>query len=246
MSKNVKFCTNCGASVEEGVSFCPQCGNNLQVAEAGPPKTPSISTTENVAHERSRGVVEHLTIGYNVAMSNPMVFLPAILSGVIGTIISYITSTLYSLGLLSLILGLISTVISFILGFASLDMSRDAYDKQALDLGSSISYVFQRFVIFFIAAIFGALLSITIVFIPAVILTFVIMVIDETGIMDAFGKAFKVLFSDLGDIIIVLIVAIIGSFVLGYVPFLSTLLNSALYVVISLAFIDIYVNYKNQ
>jgi hypothetical protein len=241
-----KFCSNCGASIEEGVSFCPQCGNNLKVAETGPPRTPPIGTTENVTRERSRGAVEHLTIGYNVAMSNPMVFVPALLSGVIGIIISYITGTLYSFGLLSLILGLISTAISFILGFASLDMSRDAYSKQALDLGSSTSYVFQRLTVFLIAAIFGALLSITIVFIPAVILTFVIMVIDETGIMDAFGKAFKVLFSDLGDIIIVLIIAIIGSFVFGYIPFFSTFLNSALNVVISLAFIDIYVNYKNQ
>jgi hypothetical protein len=72
------------------------------------------------------------------------------------------------------------------------------------------------------------------------------MVIDETGIMDAFSKAFKVLFADIMDIIIVLIVAIVGFFITGYIPYLSTLLYSVLNVIIGLAFIDIYVNYKNS
>jgi hypothetical protein len=75
---------------------------------------------------------------------------------------------------------------------------------------------------------------------------FVIMVVDETGIIDALGKAFKVLFADLWDIIIILVVAIIGSFLLGYIPFLSTFLVAALYVVISLACIDLYTKYKHQ
>lgn len=237
----IKRCPNCGAAVEPGVSYCPQCGNDLKSGEVNPPNAPSIDSTGNIARGRSRGAQEHLTLGLNIALSNPIVFVPTLLSGVIGLIISYLNSFNF-LGVLSLI----STVISFILGFASLDMSRDAYDKQALDIGSSISYVFGRFVPFLIASIFGALLAITIVFIPAVIMTFVIMVIDETGIMDAFGKAFKVLFADLGDVIIVLLVAVVGFFLFGYVPFVSTFLNSALIVVIGLAFIDIYVNYKSQ
>ena len=72
------------------------------------------------------------------------------------------------------------------------------------------------------------------------------MVIDETGIMDAFSKAFNVLKADLKDIIIVLIISIIGSVVIGYVPFVSTLFSSVFNVIIGLAFIDIYMNYKNK
>jgi hypothetical protein len=72
------------------------------------------------------------------------------------------------------------------------------------------------------------------------------MVIDETGIMDAFTKAFNVIKADIVDIIIVLVVSIAGSFVIGYIPFISTLVNAALNVVIGLAFIDIYMNYKNK
>jgi len=245
MSKTPKFCTNCGASVEEDALTCPQCGNKLQADDTGTPNTPPSSSIENVVGKRSEGPTDHLTTGFNVAISNPIVFVPALIGGVISVIISYMTSGLYFLSWMSL-LELISTIISFTLGFASLDLARDAYDKKVLDLGQSISYVLKRFGSFFIAALFGAILSITVVLIPVVILMFVIMVVDETGIIDALGKAFKVLLADLGDIIIILVVTIIGSFILGYIPFLSTFLVDALYVVISLACIDLYTNYKHQ
>jgi hypothetical protein len=244
MSQKNKFCTSCGAEVD-GKEFCPQCGAKQLIDDASP-QAPSSSPSEKIVREQSRGAMEHLTIGFNVAMNNPLVFLPAVLSGVIGGIIGYTSSALFIGSAGGTILGLINSVISFILGFAATDMSRDAYNKQPLDLGSSISYVVSRIVPFLIAAIFGGLLSITIVFIPAVILTFVIMVIDETGVMDAFGKAFNVIKADLGDILIVLLVAIVGFFIIGYIPFVSSLIYSVLNVVIGLAFIDIYVNFKNR
>ncbi|MCX6643499.1 MAG: zinc ribbon domain-containing protein [Candidatus Bathyarchaeota archaeon] len=245
MSKDSKYCPKCGIAVEEGLSFCPQCGNSLKQIDSEP-EIQKIGVSDNVVHEQSRGAVEHLTIGYNVALSNPMVFVPTLLSGIIGVLVSYILTTLSVTGILFTVLQLSSMIISFILGFASTDMSRDAYYKQPLDISSSINYVIGRIVPFILASIFGALLSITVVLIPAVMLTFVIMVIDETGIMDAFSKAFNVLKVDLMDIIIVLIVSIVGSVIIGYVPFVSTLLSSVFNVIIGLAFIDIYINYKNK
>ena len=245
MSKTPKFCTNCGASLQEDDLTCPKCGNKLQADGASAPSSPPSSGVENVVAGPNRGFADHLTTGFNVAMSNPVIFVPAIIGGVIAVIISAITTGIYFLSWMSL-LEIISTIISFILGFASLDLARDAYDKKSLDLGQSISYVFKRFGSFFIAALFGAILSITVVLIPVVILMFVIMVVDETGIIDALGKALKVILADLGDIIVILVVAIIGSFLLDLIPFLSTFLVDALYVVISLAFIDIYTNYKPQ
>jgi hypothetical protein len=264
MSVKNKFCANCGAAVE-GKEFCPQCGAKQSFDAATPQETPSSpsdkvahepssaatpqetpsSPSDKVSHEQSRGAMEHLNIAFNVAMNNPLVFLPAILSGIIGGIIGFI-SPLAMFAFLGTILWLINLVISYILSFASTDMSRDAYTKQPLDLGSSISYVFSRIVPFLIAAIFGMLLSITIVLIPVVILTFVIMVVDETEVFDALGKAFNVIKADLGDIIIVIIVAIVGFAVTSMIPLVSSLLYSILNVVIGLAFIDIYMNFKNR
>jgi len=91
------------------------------------------------------------------------------------------------------LIGLASSIISFILGFASIDMSRDAYFKQPLELGRSVNYVVGRFFEFLLAAIVGGLLSITIILIPVVIFMFVIMVLDETGMWDSFSSALDVI-----------------------------------------------------
>jgi hypothetical protein len=87
-------------------------------------------------------------------------------------------------------------------------------------------------------------MAITIILIPAVVFMFVIIVMDETSIGVAVSRSFSVLSSDLGDIILILIIAIVGSAVLGFVPFISGLLNACFNVVIGLAFIDVYHNYR--
>jgi hypothetical protein len=97
---------------------------------------------------------------------------------------------------------------------------------------------------FILASIIGAILAITIILIPVVILMFVIMVIDETGIGDSISIAFKVLGNRLGDIIILIIIAIVGSFVLSLIPFIGSILVAGFTVLVGLAFIDIYYNYK--
>jgi hypothetical protein len=87
-------------------------------------------------------------------------------------------------------------------------------------------------------------MSVTIILIPVVILMFVVMVMDETGLTDAISKSLDVLRADLGDVLLILLVSIIGSIVLSFVPFVSDLLNAALNVVVGIAFIDLYANYK--
>jgi hypothetical protein len=238
----------CGAEVEEEQIHCNRCGHNLK-GEAVP--RPSIEPSG--AGYRKKGAGDHLSTGFNVSFEKPLVFLPTIIGGVLGAIISFFSSSgsygfvpssiqgfLFAGGILSLI----SSFIIYILTFASIDMSRDAYFNQPLDLSSSISYVLSRFLTFFLGSILGVLMSITIILIPVVSLMFVIIVMDETGVTDALSSAFKVLGYDLGDVIIIIIVSIIGSLILGLIPVVGSLLNSALSVIISLAFIDLYYSYK--
>jgi hypothetical protein len=89
-------------------------------------------------------------------------------------------------------------------------------------------------------------MSITIILIPVVSLMFVIIVMDETGVTNALRSAFRVLGYDLGDVIIILIVSIVGSIILGLIPVIGSLLNAALKVIISLSFIDLYYSYKQS
>lgn len=246
-------CPQCGNEVPEDAAYCVTCGEKLKG-----PRTRDETTAP-------AGAADHLSTAFKLATEKPMVFAPALIGGVISIIISriwtgpmgvygfselgstpsaspFLTPFLAMMGIASLI----GSIISYILHFASIDMSRDAYLDQPLDLMSSVNYVLRRMLTFIIASIVGGLLSITIVLIPVVILMFVILVIDETGIGDAISKAFRVLMYDLGDVIIVLIVSIVGSIVLSWVPFISSLLGACLDVVISLAFIDIYFHYKGR
>ena len=123
-------------------------------------------------------------------------------------------------------------------------MSRDAYYKQPLELGKSVNYIVGRFFEFLLAAIVGGLLSITIILIPVVIFMFVIMVLDEAAMWDSFSIALDVIRSDLKDVIVILILSIVASVIVGYVPFFSSLLDSMINVIVGIAFIDVYVTYK--
>jgi hypothetical protein len=233
LSEKKEVCPNCGSEIIEGSKFCTVCGARLDQVEGEPA----------AAGEKKRSYVEHLTVGFNVAASQPMVFVPAVLAGVIGAVIYWATPG--SMGYTAALLSIAASIIAFVLNFASIDMSRDAYKNDALDLGGSVSYVMDRIVDFIVAAVVGGLMSVTIVLIPVVILMFVIMVMDETGITDAISKSLDVLRADLGDVLLILLVSIVGSLVISYVPFVSALLDAALNVVVGLAFIDLYANYKS-
>ena len=238
-----KFCPQCGKEVDDTDTFCPICGTNLQSGAVPPPSQAPTESYE--PRQEKRSATQHLTVAFNVAKSQPMVFVPAILSGIIGTAISWTIILGEYQGTTSTLLSLFSSLISFILSFASIDMSRDAYGKQRLDLSSSVNYVTSRFVPLFIASVVGVLMSITIILIPVVIFMNVIIVLDETTVTDSIRKSFKVIGQDLGDVILIIIISIIGAIALIFVPFIGSLLIAALNVIIGIAYIDLYTHYKN-
>jgi hypothetical protein len=179
-----------------------------------------------------------------------MVFAPVIIGGLISSAIRvWGRQPLSQSGYVPVIfigslISIIGAVVSFILNFATIDMARDAYTDEALDLGRSFNYAAGRIGTFFIASIVAGILSITIVLIPVAILMMVIIVMDETGIVDALSQSFGVLGRDMGDIIVILVVAIIGYAILGWVPLIGGLLTAGFSVVLDLAFIDIYDHYR--
>lgn len=249
------FCPNCGKEVGAVEKFCPNCGTQL-VGKEETKTGPQVPTVSAKAVERV-GAVEALTKGVNIIIAKPMVLVPALLGAIISAVLSSVASLYFGWGfwfaqspvtVASLMIGgllvLIGGIVGYILNFASLDMSRDAYLNQELNLSKSISYVLRRIGTFIVASIVGAILAITVILIPVAVLMFVIIILDETGIGNAMSGAFKVLGARLVDVIILLIISIVADVILGFVPFIGSILVAAFNVAIALAFIHIYLDYK--
>jgi hypothetical protein len=228
--------------VEESTIYCPNCGERIDEIGRRPPGEPRYDA----------GATDHLSIGLNLAISKPLVFLPVILGGIISSVIDgwgrqpLSQSGYVPVLFIGAVISLVGAIVIFILNFAAIDMARDAYLDEPLDLGRSFSYAVSRIWTFFLASIVAGLMSITIILIPVAILMMVIIVMDETGIMDSLSQSFSVLGRDLGDVIVILIVAIIGYVLLGFVPLIGGLLTAAFGVVLDLAFIDVYQQYRAQ
>jgi hypothetical protein len=207
---------------------------------------------ERVRRSSNVGAVEHLSLGFNLAIAKPMIFAPVLLGGIISTIIDNLGgSQLDPTGLAPIlffasIVSIIGSIITFVLNFASIDMARDAYMDEPLDLGRSFNYAISRIVTFFFASIVRVLMSLTIILIPVASLMTVIIVMDETGIMDAVSQAFSVLTRDLGDVIVIVVVSIVGYVLLVWAPFVGGLLTAGFGVIIDLAFIDVYHKYRQE
>ncbi len=250
------YCPKCGSEVKEGAKFCGNCG--YQLTSGG--ETASAAPAAHTPTGERPNAISALQEGWKIISAKPAVLLPAVIGAAISAVLSFIaavlfvpfrfetvpflTSALIAAVIAGGILSLIGGIISYILGFASLEMSRDAYLGKELNLSESISYVLSRIWTFIVASIVGAILAITIILIPVVILMFVIMVVDEAGLSASLSRALKVVGSRLGDILILIVIGIIGNAILNAIPFFGFLLAAAFNVLIALAYIDVYFHYK--
>jgi hypothetical protein len=207
---------------------------------------------ERVGAPSDRRAMDHLSLAFNLAIARPMVFAPVVLGGIISIILdNFWGRTPDPVGFAPFlffvsIVSIVASVITFLLNFATIDMARDAYMDQPLDLGRSFNYALSRIVTFFVASIVRVIMSITLILIPVASLMTVIIVMDETGIMNAISQAFSVLSRDLGDVIVIIIISIVGYVLLSWAPMLGGLLTASFGVIIDLAFIDVYHQHQRE
>jgi len=181
-----------------------------------------------------------------------MVFAPVLLGSLISTLInpegwSPLDPSSYSpVFFVAALLSLAGSILVYLLNFASIDMARDAYVGERLDLGASMNYVIGRIGTFIVASIVGVLLSITILLIPVSIFMFVIIVLVETSVGTAISRAWSVITRDIGDVTVIILASIVGTILLSFVPWIGGLLTVCLDVVIQLAFISVYEKYRSE
>jgi len=233
-------CPNCDAEVEEGERVCPNCGYALSEGRE------LINRSRVPIHD---GVGGHLSTALSVALSNPIVFIPSLVGGLISSIVEWVsynggyTGFQYFTGVVDMgfILMTSSRIFIDFLSFASLVISRDAYFEKSLNLEESITYFRNNLSKFLVASIIGGLMRLTVLLTPVVIFMFVIIVLEEASIPYSIKKAFRVIWSDISHTILILLISILGFMVCCA---RGAVLFSILNVLIGLAFIDIYYHYR--
>ena len=213
---------------------------------------PGLDSAARFIPDRNIVGANHLRSGFQIALSKPILFVPALLAILFDTLFWVITPSegviypqfTYSMSLFALLYIPYIVVFTF-LNFIGIDMSRDAYLDTPLSPGGSSRYVLRRIGTFVAAMLIGLFLMMTIVLIPVANLMFLIIVIEETGIRSSVSKALSVCRENLGDIIVLCILSIAPSWFLVHLPNISRLVTSALGVVINLAFIDLYFSTKD-
>lgn len=70
------YCPKCGVEFDEGENYCPACGQRISEGKGGRVRGPS-----------DRRAVDHISLGFNLAMARPMVFAPVLLGGIISVIL---------------------------------------------------------------------------------------------------------------------------------------------------------------
>jgi len=250
------FCPRCGKEVTDADVFCPNCGENLK--GAGITVTPAAPTPPP-------GATGNLSFAIDLATRKPIVFAPTIIGSLISIVLTGLAAVVFGVSFWQsgsfwsnpinwtsgfaflgafIVLSLVGAIVSYILFFASIDMSRDAYLDRPLDIGESFSYVLGRLGTFILASIVAVVFTATIILIPVAILMIVILVVDESGVGSSISRSFSVLGNRLGDVLILILVAIVGGLVLNYVPVIGSLLSACLNVVVGIAFIGLYFDYK--
>ena len=249
-------CPKCGIEQQDVAEFCSNCGTKLLRREGEQaPISPMVGGPE------TRGAIDALTRSAGIIAAKPMVLAPALIGAIVSAVLSGIASILYGTGsslfsvqnpaflasgVVGVLLALVGGIVSYVLSFASLDMARDAYLNKELNLSESVSYVIGRIGVFIVASIVGAILAITVILIPVAVLMFVIMVVDETGIGNGISKAFGFLSRRLMDVLIIFVVSIVASIILGLIPIIGAILVVAMNVLIALALIHVYYDYKRS
>ena len=264
------FCPNCGKEAPEEATFCERCGEKIPElktmgvgVEWTPPRRGMVSHLRaalgllkekpiifvpevigaivSMVLTRLWGLVGRPTgmldlwddyVGGDWGVLTVAYGYPDIPPDFWGSLFQYMVG--------SLLFVLVIDLISKLFTFATIDIARDAYLENEVDLGRTAGYVRSRIGLFLVAAFVGLLVQATFILIPLSILYLVVLVVDDTGIRAALSKGFKLGIENFGTVTGMMVLWIISFILFDMIPYVSEVARVIPGVILYVALIDLH------
>ena len=257
----MSYCPKCGAEIQENSNFCANCGYSIEtrpLVRKGLVNHISFSFRFILTHpiilipEFLAGIVTYgmrellgmagksLNIGDYILKQ----------LGVNGTRITTISDVpdisplFWILPIIVILILLLIGGVSGLFSFTTYHMAWNGYRNEKIDLGSSSRYTFSRVGKFFIASIIANLFSLTVILLPAAMFMYGIMVVENTGIRNGLSGGFKLSLDKIGASVGLAVLFLILAIFLRTVPYVGEFLVFIPTVIIEIASLDLYMNYK--
>ncbi len=138
----------------------------------------------------------------------------------------------------------LSAVLSGFFSFTAVHMIWSGYSGKEVNLRSSIRYCFRRFGRISLALVIGTLFSFTVILIPAVVLMYVIMIVDGVGVRDGLSRGFSLSLNRLGVSLLIVVFYLGLRLAFGYIPWIGDVLYAIPSTIITASLVDLYENTK--
>jgi hypothetical protein len=266
----VPFCPNCGKEAPEEATFCERCGEripDLKSERVGVEWTPPRRGLTNHLMA-ALGILREKPIVFVPEIAGAVVSMVLTrIWGVVGRptgmldlweeyigpdwgVVSVVNGypdvppdywgMLFQFMIGGFLFIVVLDLISKVFTFATIDMARDAYLGNEVDLGRTAGYVRSRIGLFLFAAFVGLLVQLTFVLIPLSILYLVVLVVENAGIRASLSKSFKLGIENFRTVTGLIILWIVSFLLFDMVPYVSEITRAIPGVVLYVALIDLH------
>lgn len=168
--------------------------------------------------------IESISKGLDISMKNPMLLAPFTAPIIVQWIFSALAQLFpiryYFFEAPNPFILMFGSFVAAILGFVAacmlIDMVNDILNGRPVDLRKSLNLVVSRISTLIVTAVIAALFSITVILLPIAMFIVVIAIIEEADAVESVKRAFNFVLSNVGEVVIFIILVIVIGAVFSY------------------------------
>ena len=240
--ENSKFCVYCGHKIQEPTEKRTQYKENLQHAFTLLTSTPILFIPEILA------ALFEETLTYSFTLLGDIFNIENLRHLFENQVTTVSSNTqdyseyppeFWYFGAGVFVLLFLYAIVSGFFTVTAVHMIWSGINNEEVSLMSSVKYVFSRLGHVLFALLIGTVFSVTIILIPAVVLMYVIMVVDGTGIREGLSKGFSISLQRLGISVLIVVMYLGLSFAFDYIPVVGNVLFAIPSTIITASLVDL-------